>query len=310
MKTYWETPTSNFFDTANWSGGTTPGANDIVALTVAGIYTVTSNTSHTVLGLVTGTGATLSISSLTTFTATEGTATGANAGVITILDGSTLRIGGIVDNTGLINLGGNTSLTKLAAMSNTTFEGGGRIQMTDDVHNNFSGLPTTSIITNVDNNISGAGTIAAEIFNNDKKGVINATGTNNRLVVNADVINSGLIEATGAAGLQFSGFGSIANKGGIIEAENGSTINLDGGNQIKGGTLKGNVDVGGNNGAMLDGSSAGTLSNQGAVAIENGASLSLRGVINNTGSIDLDGGATATSIILLGVGISAGTTTA
>src|SRR3984957_12867512 len=309
MKTYWETPTSNFFDTANWSGGTTPGANDIVALTVAGIYTVTSNTSHTVLGLVTGTGATLSISSLTTFTATEGTAIGANAGVITILDGSTLRIGGIVDNTGLINLGGNTSLTKLAAMSNTTFEGGGRIQMTDDVHNNFSGLPTTSIITNVDNNISGAGTIAAEIFNNDKKGVINATGTNNRLVVNADVINSGLIEATGAAGLQFSGFGSIANKGGIIEAENGSTINLDGGNQIKGGTLKGNVDVGGNNGAMLDGSTFGTLSNQGAVAIENGASLSLRGVINNTGSIDLDGGATATSIILLGVGISAGTTT-
>jgi len=310
MKTYWETPTSNLFDTANWSGGSTPGANDIIALTVAGIYTVTSNTDHAVLGVVTGTGATLSISSLSTFTAIQGTATGANAGVITLLDGSTLRIGGIVDNTGVINLGGNTNLTKLAVMSNTTFEGGGHIQMTDDVHNNFSGLPTTSIITNVDNNISGAGTIAAEIFNNDKKGVINATGTNNRLVINnTDIINSGLVEATGAAGLQLSGFGRIANKGGIIEAENGSTINLDGGNQIQGGTLKGNIDVFSNDGAVLDGITAGTLSNQGAVAIENGASLSLRGVINNTGSIDLDGGATATSINLIETSTSATTVT-
>jgi hypothetical protein len=109
-----------------------------------------------------------------------------------------------------------------------------------------------------------------------------------------------LVEATGAAGLEFSGFGSIANKGGIIEAENGSTINLDGDNMIQGGTLKGNIDVFSNDGAVLDGITAGTLSNQGAVAIENGASLSLRGVINNTGLINLNGGATATDIIVGG----------
>src|ERR1700733_11800083 len=127
MKTYWETPTSNLFNTANWSGGTIPGANDIVALTVAGNYTVTSNTNHTVLGVTTGSGATLSIS-LSTFTATGGTATGANAGTVTLLDGSTLRVGGIFHNTGLITLGGNTPSPKLAAMTNTTFEGGGRIQ--------------------------------------------------------------------------------------------------------------------------------------------------------------------------------------
>ena len=96
-------------------------------------------------------------------------------------------------------------MTRLVAISNTTFEGGGRIQMTDDVDNFFGVVPTTNIITNVDNNISGAGTITAEIFNNDKHGVINATDTNNRLVINnTDVINSGLIEATGAAGLQLS----------------------------------------------------------------------------------------------------------
>ena len=310
MKTYWETPTSNLFDTANWSGGSTPGANDIIALTIAGTYTVTSNTNHTVLGVTTGANATLSIGHDSTFTATEGTATGANAGTITILDGSTLQIGGIVDNTGLINLSGNTTQTKLVAISNTTFEGGGRIQMTDNVNNFFTVLPSTNIITNVDNNISGAGTITAEIFNNDKLGVINATGTNNRLVINnTDVINSGLIEATGAAGLQLSGGSCIANKGGIIEAENGSAIDLESFNEIEGGTLKGNIDVFSNDGAVLDGISAGTLSNQGAVAIENGASLSLRGVINNTGSINLNGGATATDINLIGVSTSATTTT-
>jgi hypothetical protein len=298
MKTYWETPTSNLFDTANWSGGSTPGANDIVALTIAGTYTVTSNTNHTVLGVTTGSGATLSID-LSTFAATEGTATGANAGTITILDGSTLRIGGIVDNTGLINLGGNTAVTRLVAISNTTFEGGGRIQMTDDAHNFLGVVPTTNIITNVDNNISGAGTITAEIFNNDKNGVINATGTNNLLVINnTDVINSGLIEATGAAGLLLSGGSFIANKGGIIEAANGSAIDLGSFNEIQGGTLKGNIDVFSNDGAVLDGITAGTLSNQGAVAIENGASLLLQGVFNNTGLINLNGGATATDIIV------------
>jgi hypothetical protein len=310
MKTYWETPTSNLFDIANWSGGSTPGTSDIIALTIAGTYTVTSNTDHTVLGVTTGKNATLSIGHDSTFTATEGTATGANAGTITILDGSTLQIGGIFDNTGLINLSGNTTQTKLVAISNATFEGGGRIQMTDNVNNFFTVLPSTNIITNVDNNISGAGTITAEIFNNDKLGVIDANDTNNRLVINnTDVINSGLIEATGAAGLQLSGISGIANKGGVIEAENGSTINLDGSNEIQGGTLKGNVNVVGNNGAALDGSSAGTLSNQGAVAIENGADLSLQGVINNTGSINLDGGATATSINLLDTSTSATTVT-
>jgi hypothetical protein len=302
MKTYWETPISDLFDTANWSGGSTPGPNDIIALTVAGTYTVTTNTDHTVLGVSTGAGATLSIGHDSTFTATEGTATGANFGAITLLDGSTLEIGGIVDNTGFINLDGNGDLTRLIAISNTTFEGDGRIQMTDDV-DNFFGIESTqnTIITNVDNNISGAGTITASIFNNDKLGVINATDANNRLVINdTEVINTGLIEATGAAGLELAGGSSIRNEGAIIEAANGSIIVLDGFNEIEGGTLKGNIDVVSNSGAGLDGMSAGTVSNEGAIAIENGASLGLRGVINNTGSINLNGGATATDILLGG----------
>jgi hypothetical protein len=309
MKTYWETPTSNLFDTANWSGGSTPAANDIIALTVAGTYTVTTNTDHTVLGVSTGAGATLSIGHDSTFTATEGTATGANLGVITILDGSTLQIGGIVDNSGLINLSANGTLTKLAVISNTTFEGGGRIQMTDDLHNFFGVEPTANIITNVDNNINGAGTITADIFNNDKKGVINATDASNRLVINdTGVINSGLIEATGLAGLELAGFSSIENVGGIFEAASGSIINLDGDNEIEGGTLKGNIDVVTNDGAVLDGSGAGTLSNEGAVSIENGASLVLRGVINNTGLINLNGAATATAIIVGGITPATATT--
>lgn len=301
MKTYWETPTSNLFDTANWSGGSTPGANDIVALTIAGTYTVTSNTNHTVLGVTTGKNATLSIGHDSTFTATEGTATGANAGAITILDGSALEMGGVVDNTGIVNLSASGTMTELLAISNATFEGGGKIQMTDNVHNLFSVLPSTNIITNVDNNISGAGTITAEAFNNDKLGVIDATGTNNRLVIfNTDVFNSGLIVATGAAGLQLGGGTAIVNKGAIIESINGSAVNVDGTNEIEGGTLKGIFDVAATDSLLLDGITAGTLSNQSAIVIEDGASLSLRGVINNTGSINLFGGAATTTINLIG----------
>jgi hypothetical protein len=310
MKTYWKTPISDLFDTANWSGGSTPAANDIIALTVAGTYTVTTNTDHTVLGVTTGAGATLSIGHDSTFAATEGTATGANLGAITILDGSTLQIGGIVDNTGLINLNGIGDLTILAAISNTTFEGGGHIQMTDDVNNFFGIDSTANVITNVDNNISGAGNITATIFDNDKKGVINATGAVNQLVINdTEVINSGLIEATGTAGLELAGDSSITNEGAILEAANGSVINLDSDNKIEGGTLKGNIDVLGNNGAVLDGNSAGTVSNEGAITIENGESLGLRGVINNTGSINLNGGATATDMFVLGGATPATATT-
>jgi hypothetical protein len=296
MKTYWETPTSNLFDTANWSGGATPGVNDIVALTIAGTYTVTSNTNHTVMGLTTGKTATLTIGHDSIFAATEGTATGANVGTITIQDGSTLQIGGTVDNAGLINLDASGTSTQLLALSNTTFEGGGRIQMTDNV-NNFFGIAANLRITNVNNTISGAGTILTQLFNNDKLGVIDATGSNNQLVFNSEVTNSGLIEATGAAGLSVGS--SIDNQGGIIQAAVGSVVDLTGFSEIQGGTLKGNISVSGT-ATTLDGSSDGTLSNQSTVAIENGASLLLRGVIDNTGSLDLDGSASATSINLIG----------
>jgi len=309
MKTYWETPISDLFDTANWSGGSTPAANDIIALTVAGTYTVTTNTDHTVLGVSTGPGATLSIGHDSIFTATEGTATGANSGAITILDGSTLQIGGIVDNTGHINIDASGGVTELFILSNTTFEGGGHIQMTDNV-DNFFNAESTGEITNVDNNISGGGTIAARILNNDKLGVINATGAHNQLDINdTEVINSGLIEATGSAGLELAGDSSITNEGAILEAANGSVINLDSDNEIEGGTLKGNIDVLGNNGAVLDGISAGTVSNEGAITIENGETLALRGVINNTGSINLNGGATATDMFVLGGATPAAATT-
>jgi hypothetical protein len=174
--------------------------------------------------------------------------------------------------------------------------------MTDDLHNFFGVAPTATVITNVNNNISGAGTITANIFNNDKLGVINATDANNRLVINnTGLINAGLIEATGVAGLELAGFTSIENVGGIFEAANGSIINLDGNDEIEGGTLKGNIDVVTNDGAVLDGIGVGTLSNEGVVAIGNGASLGLRGIINNTGSINLNGGATATAIIVGGI---------
>ncbi len=86
MKIFWKTATAGSFGAAaNWSPATIPGANDIADITAPGLsfYDVESDTSRTVLGIVTGPTADLVIAN-STLTALQGTATGANRGQITI----------------------------------------------------------------------------------------------------------------------------------------------------------------------------------------------------------------------------------
>jgi hypothetical protein len=71
---------------------------------------------------------------------------------------------------------------------------------------------------------------------NEKNGIIDATGANNQLQIYSSVTNSGLIEATGAAGLWLYAY--VNNTGGIVAASANSLVDLVGG-QIIGGTLQG-----------------------------------------------------------------------
>ncbi len=73
-----------------------PGAGDVAELTSSGV-TVTANSPVTVLGVNVVSGATLTVTT-PDFTATEGTATGANHGLI--------RVAGQGGSGGQLNFGG------------------------------------------------------------------------------------------------------------------------------------------------------------------------------------------------------------
>src|SRR5450432_3932527 len=104
---HWTNPVSdNFANPADWTGGVAPGSADDAYLDASGkvAYTVTASASETVNGIDTSATATLAITG-GTFTATNGTDIGANAGTISVGNGAALAVAGSFNNTGSIAVG-------------------------------------------------------------------------------------------------------------------------------------------------------------------------------------------------------------
>ena len=83
---------ANWSTTADWSAGA-PTSVDLVALDATGTYTVTSSANETIAELNTVSTATLAIAG-GTFTVTNGTGAGVQAGTISIASGATLDLDG------------------------------------------------------------------------------------------------------------------------------------------------------------------------------------------------------------------------
>jgi hypothetical protein len=170
------------------------------------------------------------------------------------------------------------------------------------------GANVPTLLTNVDNNIVGAGAIGAGGYLgllNEAAGVINAnqTGALTLNFTSGDLVNAGLIEATS----------TVAGNGGLVLASttvnnSGGTVSATGTNAhvdlvsgvITGGTListgGGIINVIGAGG--LDGMTSGTLVDKASVRITNGSALSLYGTIANSATIGLQA-STATTALLL-----------
>ena len=118
MKILWNNSAGGNFNSApNWAFAGVPGPADIAAMTLSGTYAVSSHVSNTVLGFTTGAGATLAITGSSTFTATQGTATGINGGHVIVADGSTLKAGGTINNVNQILLSAAGHATEFLVMS-------------------------------------------------------------------------------------------------------------------------------------------------------------------------------------------------
>jgi hypothetical protein len=227
MNIYWKSTVSNgsFTSAGNWVQGVVPGAGDVAELTTSGVRATVSS-PDTVLGLNVVSGATVDITT-SAFTATEGTATGANHGLIRVAgqggSGGQLNFGGTFNNPGTITVftGGTINVQTFDA----TLKGGGRVLLQDPVDDNLINVPASLTLTNVDNTISGGGRVQGlGTLINQTKGVINANQPpTDPLRIKLPVKNSGLLESTLSGALIIEN--NVDNTGGgILKAfDHGST---------------------------------------------------------------------------------------
>lgn len=308
----------NFNTKANWSPHRAPIYStvhkDNAILTVAGAnYTVTVTTNEDIKGLQLASNATLDMTGPGEFLAHANVI---NAGAIKVEDGYTFStLGASLNNSGTVSLNAVTNNVFFDVEANLVVSGGGKLVMSDSALNaimtqNIWGNGTV-VLTNAGNVISGAGDIGnggisstgALALVNQSGGIINATGTLNPLRITTPgvaVTNGGLIEATGAAGLDIAAT-TVNGAGGTILAANGSVVRLEAAT-IAGGTLQtsGTGIFVASGGSTLDGTAA-TLNNQGLVEVVDNDTLGAQGNLNNSGTLALSG-TVAGSHLLIGTG--------
>ncbi|MFH1419875.1 MAG: Ig-like domain-containing protein, partial [Planctomycetota bacterium] len=127
-----------------------------------------------------------------------------NDSTITLHDGSMMPFGGTIENSGTIELDSAGNQTDLQILfRGATLQGGGQVTLSDSSQNVISGSRADTVLTNLDNTISGAGQLGAGQMTLVNAGTILANGTN-ALVIDTGsniITNSGLMEATGSGGL-------------------------------------------------------------------------------------------------------------
>jgi hypothetical protein len=133
-----------------------------------------------------------------------------NEGKVAINNGVSLEVQGAIVNRGSIT-DRATSLTTslLVGMPGVTLSGGGQLTLTDNAFNLIEGVVSGATLKNVDNTISGAGSLGngQMVLVNEAAGVIDATGSN-ALTIDTGasvVVNAGTIEAVGQGGLTIDG---------------------------------------------------------------------------------------------------------
>ena len=150
-----------------------------------------------------------------------------NTGTLTINDGAMLPLSGIITNTGTIALDSIGNEAHLELIQNgITLQGGGQVVLSDSDENLISGTAPSVTLTNMDNTISGTGQLGAGQMTLINNGTITAIGTH-ALVVDTGtnvVTNAGTLEATGSGGLILNS--DIVNSG-LIWA-NGGNITING----------------------------------------------------------------------------------
>ena len=300
----WNGGTGNWNAAANWTPAVVPnnsGPTTYRARIDNGKTTTTStvalDTNATVDGLVVDSGDTLNVNAGRTLKVNGGTGIGVidNNGSINLLASSsssaagTLSLGG----TGAVSLSGSGALTLNSSATATS-----------SINSAVSGATLTNGLGHtiqgagfVDGGSGGTGTPSLALSN---AGLVQANANGQPLSLTTAITNTGTLRASNGGTLTINnGFnnGSIANSGGLIEAKDGSTVNLIA-TTVKGGELStsgsGVISLGNSSFSVvsLDGASSGALTNSGALKASNATTIHLAGSIVNNGTMDFTSGGT------------------
>ena len=215
-----------------------------------------------------------------------------NAGFIRIPTFSRLYLNGTINNADTIRLdgsGGNTYLHHV--LGDTMLVGGGTVEMGPGNTNWIQSTDGTRLV-NVDNTIRGGGRLGNNANGITNDGMIIAEVTNDLIIdPNADgFANTGTLRAQSGATLRMAA-GDYDNSGGVIEALDGSVVELAIGVVLSGGTLQvgGSGEIRANgNGPRLDGSVA-PPTNTGLLRVPTFQRLYVNGTVDNPGTIALTG---------------------
>ena len=215
-----------------------------------------------------------------------------NTGNIVVSSGSSLTPVGTLTNRGTIAVnGGSNGAASLLISESVTLNGGGTVTLADEARSGsllsgINGTTATARLINVDNTISGAGSISGLVF--DNRATVVAKGTN-QLVIQQGFpsFNTGTLRADGGT-LVLDG-SSFTNTGGTIEARNASRAELLR-TTINGGTLNtvgtGVVATAGFRTQVN--ATLNNLTNTGNIVVPSNSSLILVGNIVNKGTIAIN----------------------
>lgn len=195
-----------------------------------------------------------------------------------------------------LNSAGN-STNLILTSATTTFDGSGKVSLSNNTNNRIYGSPTTNTFVNKVT-IEGAGQIGVNSATVNNQGTISALYSNAlKLDPGAGgFTNTGTLNAA-TGGLLQLGDGTFTNTGGTISAASGSEIELLSGAKIIGGTLTstGTGFFESRTSSTLDGV---TLSSGSSFRIPNATNTTLLNSISNAGTLSLQSSGNSTDLII------------
>lgn len=229
-----------------------------------------------------------------------------NGGVLNVQSGSFTGSGSIINN-GSINLATPGASAVVRLFSDVTLDGTGALTFNGGVNNRlFANTAGLRLTVGASQTIAGAGDLGVSNTNFTNGGTVTANQSGGTLLVNPgagrDFTNTGAgvarAENGGILNLNQVGGGTATFAGGSFQALAGSQVQLSGGITVQNATFatagSGLVNVTGGNVTFSN------VTNAGALALANAASVSLSGTLTNNGAINVNSTGLSTDLRLAG----------